>query len=133
MVLERHCPKELVDLEYTQNETEYAGTRFRTSTPESVYAKKMYTRHPKDMLDIEALEDKIDHAKIAEMGKYHTTLKIVKPEQIKQDEHSLLDSAIEATKESTRTGEINRQAQTIKSLGITKTSEIEAQKSVGDK
>lgn len=40
MVLERHCPKELVDLEYTQEETEYAGTRFRTSTPESVYAKK---------------------------------------------------------------------------------------------
>ena len=133
MVLERHCPKELVDLEYTQDETEYAGTRFRTSTPESVYAKKMYTRHPKDILDIEALEDKIDHAKIAEMSKYHTTLKIVKPEQIKQDEHSLLDSAIEATKESIRTGEINRQAQTIKSLGITKTSEIEAQKSVGDK
>lgn len=116
MVLERHCPKELVDLEYTQDETEYAGTRFRTSTPESVYAKKMSTRHPKDMLDIKALEDKIDHSKIAEMSKYHTILKIVKPEEIKKSEHSMLDSAIEATKESTRTGTINGQVQAIKEV-----------------
>lgn len=128
MVLERHCPKELVDLEYTQDETEYAGTRFRTSTPESVYAKKMSTRHPKDMLDIEALEDKIDHSKIAEMSKYHTTLKIVKPEEIRQGEHSMLDSAIEATEESTRTGTINEQAQTIKSIEKEKIQET--QKSV---
>ena len=114
MVLEGHCPKELVDLEYTQEETEYAGTRFRTSTPESVYAKKMSTRHPKDMLDIEALEDKIDHSKITEMSKYHTTLKIVKPEEMRQGEHSILDSAIEATEDSTRASAINGQAETIK-------------------
>ncbi|MGN1383716.1 MAG: hypothetical protein ACI4XD_00265 [Clostridia bacterium] len=114
MVLERHCPKELVDLEYTQDETEYAGTRFRTSTPESVYAKKMSTRHPKDMLDIEALEDKIDHSKITEMSKYHTTLKIVKPKEMRQGEHSILDSAIEATEDSTRASAINGQAETIK-------------------
>lgn len=114
MVLERHCPKELVDLEYTQEETEYAGTRFRTSTPESVYAKKMSTRHPKDMLDVEALEDKIDHSKITEMSKYHTTLKIVKPEEMRQGAHSILDSAIEATEDSTRASAINEQAETIK-------------------
>ena len=114
MVLERHCPKELVDLEYMQEETEYAGTRFRTSTPESVYTKKMSTRHPKDMLDIEALENKIDHSKITEMSKYHTTLKIVKPEEMRQGEHSILDSAIKATEEGTRTGAINEQIQTIK-------------------
>ena len=114
MVLERHCPKELVDLEYTQDETEYAGTRFRTSTPENVYAKKMSTRHPKDILDIKALEDKIDHSKIAEMSKYHTTLKIVKPEEIRQGKYSILDSAIKATEEGTRTGAINEQVQTIK-------------------
>lgn len=74
----------------------------------------MSTRHPKDMLDIEALEDKIDHSKIAEMSKYHTTLKIVKPEEMRQGEHSVLDSAIGATKDSTRTGAINGQAETIK-------------------
>ncbi len=127
MVLERHCPKELVDLEYTEEETEYAGTRFRTSTPESVYAKKMSTRHPKDMLDIEALKDKIDYSKIEEMSKYHTTLKIVKPEEIIQKDHSLLDSAIEATEESTRTGAIKGQAQTIKSIEKAKTQEQETQ------
>lgn len=113
MVLERHCPKELVDLEYTQEETEYAGTRFRTSTPESVYAKKMSTGHPKDMLDIKALKDKIDHSKITEMSKYHTTLKIVRPEEMRQGEHSILDSAIKATEEGTRTGAINEQVETI--------------------
>lgn len=114
MVLERNCPKELVDLEYTQEETEYAGTKFRTSTPESVYAKKMSTRHPKDMLDIEALEDKIDHRKIAEMSQYPTTLKVVKPEIIREAGISIIDSAIEATKESTRISAINEQAQIIK-------------------
>ena len=116
MVLERHCPKELVDLEYTEEETEYAGTRFRTSTPESVYAKKISTRHPKNMLDIEALKDKINHSKIEEMSKYHTTLKIVEPEEIIQGNYSLLDSGIEATEESTRAGAIYGQAETIKSV-----------------
>ena len=78
MVLERHMPKELVDLEYTSEETEFAGTRFRTSTPESVYAKKMHIRHAKDMLDIEVLKDKVDERKIAEAKHYTTTLTVVK-------------------------------------------------------
>ena len=82
------------------------------------------------MLDIEALEDKIDHSKIAEMSKYHTTLKIVKPEEIRQGEHSMLDSAIEATEESTRTGAMNEQTQTIKSVEKAKTQQQETQKSV---
>lgn len=130
MVLERHCPKELVDLEYTQDETEYARTRFRTSTPESVYAKKMSTRHPKDMLDIKALEDKIDHSKIAEMSKYHTTLKIVKLDEIRQGEHSMLDSAIEATEKNIRTGAINGQAQQI--IRSIEQSKIQNQESLKD-
>ena len=37
-------------------------------------AKKMHTRHAKDMLDIEALKDKVDERKIAEAKKYSTTL-----------------------------------------------------------
>ena len=132
MVLERHYPKELVDLEYG-NEKEYQGTRLRTTTPESVFIKKMSTKHPKDMLDIEALKDKVDYSKIEELQKYRTTLRIVKPDIEKEKDDTLLESAIEATKESIRIGEINRQAQTINNLGITKTSEIEAQKSIGDK
>lgn len=115
MVLERHCPKELVDLEYTEQETEFAGTRFRTSTPESVYAKKMYTRHEKDMLDIQALKDKVDERKIAEARRYQTISKVVEaiPER-SIVEIDVLSSAIEATEETTRTSVINEQSRTIR-------------------
>lgn len=76
-ILERHEPAELVALEYSEELTDFAGTQFRTSTPESVYAKKMSTKHPKDMLDLEALRDKVDFDKIKEMEQYSTTLKVV--------------------------------------------------------
>jgi len=117
MVLERHYPKELVDLEYTTEETEFAGTKFRTSTPESVYAKKMYTQKPKDLLDIEAIKDKVNMSKIEEARRYETTLRVVEaiPEKI-ITEDDVLSSAIEATEETTRTGTINEQVQTIKTV-----------------
>ena len=115
MVLERHCPKELVDLEYTEQETEFAGTRFRTSTPESVYAKKMYTRHEKDMLDIQALKDKVDEKKIVEASRFQTTLKVVEaiPER-SIAEIGVLSSAIEATEETTRTSDIDELSRIIR-------------------
>ena len=117
MVLERHCPKELVDLEYTSEETEFAGTKFRTSTPESVYAKKMYTRHEKDILDIEALKDKVDERKIAEAQKYETTLRVVEaiPERA-INESNVLSGAIKATEEITTTGDIEKQLQNINDI-----------------
>lgn len=40
MVLKRHLPKELVELEYTSKNVEYEGVSFRTSTLESIYSKK---------------------------------------------------------------------------------------------
>lgn len=117
MVLERHCPKELVDLEYTSEETEFAGTKFRTSTPESVYAKKMHTRHDKDMLDIQALKDKVDERKIAEAKKYETTLQVVEATPDRAiTETDVLSSAIEATEETIRTSTINQQIQGIKTI-----------------
>ena len=73
MVLKRHLPRELVELEYTTETTEYAGTTFRTSTPESIYAKKSYTAKGKDLLDIEALEEAVDFGKIEEAKKIRTT------------------------------------------------------------
>ena len=97
MVLERNCPKELVELEYSEERTEYAGTSFKTSTPESVYAKKMHTGQPKDKLDIEALKDKVDKEKIAEMEKYKTTLRIVEPNKMQRNEESILQSEIQIT------------------------------------
>ena len=117
MVLDRHCPIELVDLEYTSEETEFAGTKFRTSTPESVYAKKMHTRHDKDMLDIQALKDKVDERKIAEARKYETTLQVVEATQDRTiTETDVLSSAIESTEETTRTGTINQQIQAIRAI-----------------
>lgn len=117
MVLERHCPKELVDLEYTSEETEFAGTKFRTSTPESVYSKKMHTRHDKDMLDIQALKDKVDERKIEEARKYETTLQVVEATQDRAiTETDVLSSAIESTEETTRTGTINQQIQAIRTI-----------------
>lgn len=117
MVLERNYPKELVDLEYTEQETEFAGTRFRTSTPESVYAKKMYTRHQKDMLDIEALKDKVDERKIAEAMKYQTTLKVVEATPERTDVGTdVLREAIEATEGTIRTGTINEQTGIIRDV-----------------
>ena len=65
-----------MELEYAEQETEFAGTRFRTLTLESVYMKKMYNRHEKDMLDIGVLKDKVDYAKLTELEKYKTTLKV---------------------------------------------------------
>ena len=117
MVLERHCPKELVDLEYTSEETEFAGTKFRTSTPESVYSKKMHTRHDKDMLDIQALKDKVDERKIAEAKKYETTLQVVEATPDRAiTENDVLSSAVQATEETTRTGTINQQIQAIRTI-----------------
>lgn len=117
MVLERHCPKELVDLEYTSEETEFAGTKFRTSTPESVYSKKMHTRHDKDMLDIQALKDKVDERKIEEARKYETTLQVVEATPDRAiTETDVLSSAIEATEETIRTSTINQQIQGIKTI-----------------
>lgn len=70
MVLERGNSLESTQLEYEETSTQYAGTEFRTSTAESVYSKKAYTRHYKDMLDINALEEYIDFDKIKEMKKH---------------------------------------------------------------
>lgn len=73
MVLIRHLPKELGELEYTSDCVEYVGTSFRTSTPESIYSKKVYTAKGKDLLDIQALEGKIDFEKIEGAKKIRTT------------------------------------------------------------
>jgi len=93
-VLERHLPKELVDLEYTKKTTEYKGAKFRTSTPESVLAKKEYTRHGKDLLDIEALKDKVDRSKMAEAKKHHATF-TTSPVKQKDTKKSELSSMVE--------------------------------------
>lgn len=63
-VLERQSDPIGTELRYDDNPTEYMGTTFRTSTIESVYAIKEYTRRPKDITDIEKLEPFIDKQKL---------------------------------------------------------------------
>ena len=68
-LLERHSDPIGTELRYDDNPTEYMGTSFRTSTVESVYALKGYTRRPKDITDMIKLEQFIDKQKSPEHTK----------------------------------------------------------------
>ena len=63
-VLERQSDPIGTMLRYDDNPTEYMGTTFRTSTVESVYSLKEYTRRPKDVTDNEHLTPFIDRKKL---------------------------------------------------------------------
>lgn len=63
-VLERQSDPIGTMLRYDDNPTEYIGTTFRTSTVESVYSLKEYTRRPKDVTDNEHLTPFIDRKKL---------------------------------------------------------------------
>ena len=69
-VLERQSNPIGTELRYDEKPTEYMGTTFRTSTIESVYALKGYTRRPKDITDMQKLEPYIDKQKL-ELLKQH--------------------------------------------------------------
>ena len=66
-VLERRSDPRGTELRYDETPVEYMGTSFRTSTPESVYALKQYTKRPKDITDTQKLEPYIDKAKLEEL------------------------------------------------------------------
>ena len=63
-VLERQSDPIGTSLRYDETPTEYMGTTFRTSSLESVYSLKAYTRRPKDITDIQKLEPFIDKSKL---------------------------------------------------------------------
>ena len=46
------------------------GTTFRTSTIESVYGLKGYTRRPKDITDMQKLEPYIDKQKLEQLKQH---------------------------------------------------------------
>lgn len=66
-VLERLSDPIGTELRYDEAPIEYMGTSFRTSTIESVYALKTYTKRPKDITDIQKLEPYIDKVKLLEL------------------------------------------------------------------
>ena len=66
-VLERQSDPIGTELRYDEKPTEYMGTTFRTSSIESVYTLKGYTRRPKDITDMQKLEPFIDKQKLEEI------------------------------------------------------------------
>ncbi len=63
-VLERRTTPEGTKLRYDDNPTEYMHTSFKTSTVESVYQLKSYTKRPKDITDMRKLEPHLDKDKL---------------------------------------------------------------------
>lgn len=55
-------------LRYDDEPITYMETQFKTSTIESVYKLKSYTKRPKDITDMQKLEPFIDKAKLAELN-----------------------------------------------------------------
>lgn len=56
-------------LRYDETPTTYLGTSFKTSSVESVYNLKNYTKRPKDITDMKKLEQYIDKKKLEEIKK----------------------------------------------------------------
>lgn len=57
-------------LRYDDNPMKYMGTTFRTSTVESVFSLKEYTRRPKDVTDNEHLKPFIDEKKLSALKQH---------------------------------------------------------------
>ena len=69
-VLERQSDPIGTMLRYDDNPMEYMGTTFRTSTVESVFSLKEYTRRPKDVTDNEHLKPFIDEKKLSALKQH---------------------------------------------------------------
>lgn len=69
-VLERTSDPIGTALRYDEVPTEYYGTSFRTSTVESVYNLKSYTKRPKDITDMQKLEPYVDKEKLAQISQH---------------------------------------------------------------
>ena len=69
-VLERQSDPIGTLLRYDETPTEYLNTSFKTSTIESVYKLKGYTKRPKDITDIQRLEQFIDKEKLAQLDEH---------------------------------------------------------------
>lgn len=69
-VLERTSDPIGTALRYDEVPTEYYGTSFRTSTVESVYNLKSYTKRPKDITDMQKLEPYVDKEKLVQISQH---------------------------------------------------------------
>ena len=71
-VLERRTDPIGTLLIYDDTPINYNGTSFRTSTVESVYLLKSYTRRPKDITDMQKLEPHVTKYRLDELKKHPT-------------------------------------------------------------
>lgn len=69
-VLERQSDFIGTSLRYDETPTEYMGTSFRTSSLESVYSLKGYTKRPKDITDMQKLEPFVDKSKLEKLKQH---------------------------------------------------------------
>lgn len=69
-VLERQLDPEGTSLRYDDTPTTYMDTSFRTSSVESVYHLKGYTKRPKDITDMKKLEPFINQEKLKELEQH---------------------------------------------------------------
>ena len=69
-VLERQLDPEGTLLRYDYTPTTYMDTSFRTSSVESVYHLKGYTKRPKDITDMKKLEPFINQEKLKELEQH---------------------------------------------------------------
>lgn len=68
-LLERKSTLTGTQLRYDETPTMHLGTAFKTSSVESVYKLKDYTKRPKDIVDMKKLEPYIDRRKLEELNK----------------------------------------------------------------
>ena len=69
-VLERRSDPIGTSLRYDEEPTEYKGTEFRTSSIESTYSLKSYTKRPKDITDMKKLEPYVDQSKLSQIKEH---------------------------------------------------------------
>ena len=68
-LLERRSTPIGTMLRYDEEPTSYLGATFKTSSVESVYKLKQYTKRPKDITDIKKIEPFVDKSKLESLDK----------------------------------------------------------------
>ena len=71
-LLERKTTPEATDLKYDSTPTQFEGTEFKTSSIESVYNLKQYTKRPKDVTDVQKLAPYVDQNKLSSLQNQHS-------------------------------------------------------------
>ncbi len=75
--LERNYPKYAEELRFNNN-FDYDGTNIRSCSIEHIYDLKSHTKRPKDITDMEKLENYVDKDKLKELRRNTNTKQIIK-------------------------------------------------------